>query len=269
MAFSIILRSGQRVVYSAPVVMGIINVTTDSFYAGSRVADEQTLRERVISMVRAGAQMIDVGAYSTRPGHVDVPAEEEMRRYEWALPVIISAIHETGAQILVSVDTFRPEIAECCITRLGADIINDVSGGCEEMAEVVRRTQAPYILMHPETVSPDVNEDVLHFFESRVPLYGDGVILDPGFGFGKTMAQNFELMNHMEELKSRFPNLPLLVGISRKRMVWQTLNLDADHALNGTTVLNTISLLHGADILRVHDVNEAVEAVKLVGALLS
>lgn len=284
MAFSITLRNGRHLHYDRPVVMGIINVTPDSFYAGSRVQEEDSLRARVINMVRAGAGMIDVGAYSTRPDAAEVPASEELERLRRALPIIKDCV-----DVPISVDTFRADVAEACITQFGADVINDVSGGTldADMLPVVVRTGAPYIMMHmrgtPQTMQtltdyPDgVYAEVSRFFRQQLEtlqrlsadndLRMPSVILDPGFGFAKTLAQNYELMHDLFRFKNDFPDHPLFVGISRKSMIYRLLGTDADNALNGTTVLNTFALMNGADILRVHDVREAIEATQIVAKI--
>lgn len=284
MAFTFFLSNGRQVSFPTAQVMGIINVTPDSFYSGSRVADEADLRARIYNMVEAGAGMIDVGAYSTRPDAAEVTPDEELSRLRWALPVITEAL--SGTQVLVSVDTFRAHVAEVCVTELGAHIINDVSGGTLDvgMFDVVARTRAPYIMMHmrgtPQTMQsltdyPDgVYAEVKRFFGeqlSRLKAAGShsSVILDPGFGFAKTLDQNYALMQALPRFAEDFPDFPLLVGISRKSMIYRLLGNDAEHALNGTAVLNTFSLMNGADILRVHDVREATEAVAIVGKLMS
>lgn len=280
-----------------PCVMGIVNVTPDSFFAASRVQEDDALHQRVMGMLADGAAMIDVGAYSTRPGAAEVTEEEEMERMRWALPIVRRAIEtwrsqhpETLEQMpLVSVDTYRARVAEVCVEELGADIINDVSGGTldAEMLPTVARTGAAYILMHmrgtPQTMQqltdyPDgVTQEVIRFFvrqlETLKNLAADlgnelgEIILDPGFGFAKTLEQNYELMRGLDEIRAALPSYPLLVGISRKSMIYKLLGTNAEEALNGTTVLNTYALLHGAAILRVHDVREAVEAVKINGKL--
>lgn len=274
-----------------PCVMGIINITPDSFYAKSRVLEESPLRDRVQQIVREGGRIIDVGACSSRPGAPAISEEEELNRLAWAFPIILNELKKQSAEILVSVDTFRAKIAEHCVLVFGVDIINDISGGTldETMFDVVARTRAAYIMMHMQgtpqdmqqrtSYSASVTEAVIEFFAERLSslsqryaeVNGDGakpnVILDPGFGFAKTLDQNYELMRNLPELIKTFPSHPVLVGISRKSMVYHLLETDAEHSLNGTTSLNTIALLQGAQILRVHDVREAVEAVKMVNKL--
>ncbi len=273
---------GARYKFTGTQVMGIINVTPDSFYAGSRYRDEETLRQRVAQIVREGGSMIDVGAYSTRPDATEVSAQEEVDRLVQALPIIRDELALQGKpEMLVSVDTFRASVAETSVTELGGDIINDVSGGTldKKMLGVVARTKAPYILMHmrgtPQTMQQLTQYDkpvtvaVGDFFaqqlEKLLVLDPDAqVILDPGYGFAKTLDQNYELFAGLSALMQRFEQYPMLVGISRKSMIYRLLGTSADEALNGTTVLNTLATQMGAHILRVHDVRAAVEAVKIV-----
>lgn len=263
-------------------VMGIINVTPDSFYAGSRVKGEEALRRRVVQIVEEGGTMIDVGAYSTRPDAAEVSPQEELDRLAQSLLFIRDELDFIGAQdVLISVDTFRASVAETCVNELEADIINDVSGGTldKDMFSVVARTKAPYILMHmrgtPQTMQQltdydkPVTEAVSDFFEQQLGklLALDPkaqVILDPGYGFAKTLDQNYELFAQLPALMQRFRQYPMLVGISRKSMIYRLLSTTAQEALNGTTVLNTLASQMGAHILRVHDVKEAVETVRIV-----
>lgn len=279
--FCLTLRDGKRLDFAGVQVMGIVNVTPDSFYSGSRVQDETALRDRVRKMVGEGATMIDVGAYSTRPDAAEVSPEEELRRLEWALPIIIQTVHDClddSTPFPISVDTFRASVAEAAITRLGADIINDVSGGTldPEMIPLVNRLHVPFILMHmrgtPQTMQqltdyPEgVTAEVIRFFRQQLSLIdGAQVILDPGFGFAKTLEQNYELMHNLPQVMAAFPDHLMLVGISRKSMIYRLLGTQPAEALNGTTVLNTLAIGMGADILRVHDVRECVEAVRIVG----
>lgn len=273
--YSLNLR-GRLVTIDRPWVMGIINITPDSFYGGSRVNDEQTLVERVRQMIDDGADVLDLGACSTRPGSEQVDADEEMRRLQWALDVI----RREAPDAILSVDTYRAEVARRCVREWGADIINDISGGLidEAMFSTVAELQVPYVLMHmrgtPETMSSltdydDVAADVLEWMARRIDelrqLGVADVIADPGFGFAKTLEQNYELLARLEAFHAL--NAPLLVGVSRKRMIYTPLGCTADDALNGTTVINTIALQQGAHILRVHDVKAAVEAVRLVTLL--
>ena len=287
-----------------PCVMGIINVTPDSFYEASRVQEQSVLRERVRQILDEGGAIIDVGAYSTRPGALDISAEAEMERLRWALPIVVDEAEKwhnehngKGPKPLISVDTFRAAVAERCVTELGADIINDISGGTldEEMFDVVARTRAIYILMHSRGTPQDMQQrtdyadgvvdEVIRFFKGQVEKLFErfegfegfegfekferleNVVLDPGFGFAKTLEQNYALMKGLDRIREALPDYPLLVGVSRKSMVYKLLGTDALHALNGTTVLNTYALIHGASILRVHDVKEAVEAIKICGNL--
>jgi dihydropteroate synthase len=275
--------------------MGIINVTPDSFYEASRVQEQSVLRERVRQILDEGGAIIDVGAYSTRPGALDISAEAEMERLRWALPIVVDEAEKwhnehdgNGPKPLISVDTFRAAVAERCVTELGADIINDISGGTldEKMFDVVARTRAIYILMHSRGTPQDMQQrtdyadgvvdEVIRFFKEQLGKLFEGferferfenVVLDPGFGFAKTLEQNYALMKGLDRIREALPDYPLLVGVSRKSMVYKLLGTDALQALNGTTVLNTYALLHGASILRVHDVKEAVEAIKICGNL--
>lgn len=279
-----------------PCVMGIINVTPDSFHAASRVQEATALRTRVLQILDEGGRILDVGACSTRPGSPSVSEAEELSRLRWALPLIHEAVDEwMGLHVgeerpAVSVDTFRARVAEECVTQLGADIINDISGGTIEpaMLDVVARLGATYILMHmrgtPETMQqltdyPEgVTAEVAAFFDRQLTALLEAcrrhgrdemprVILDPGYGFAKTVEQNYELMRGLPKLMERFADYPMLVGISRKSMIQRVLGCTAAEALNGTTVLNTFALLSGAHILRVHDVKEAAEALALCNRL--
>lgn len=273
--YSLSLR-GKRVTIDHPWVMGIVNVTPDSFYSGSRVNTEQALIGRVQQMVDDGVTIIDVGACSTRPGSESVDALGEMERLRWALGII----RRQWRDVLISVDTFRADVAQRCVEQWGADIINDISGGTldKDMFATMARLQVPYVLMHmrgtPETMSSltdydNVTTDVLEWMARRVDeLRQTGVediIADPGFGFAKTLEQNYQLLAQLSAFHTL--EIPLLVGISRKRMIYSPLGCSADQALNGTSVLNTWALTQGAHILRVHDVKAAVEAVMLTTAL--
>ena len=258
-----------------PLVMGILNATPDSFFADSRtpVSDVEALRRRVRTLVDEGADCIDVGAYSTRPGADEVSADEEMRRLAAALEVV----REEAPDTLLSVDTFRAEVALHCVRDYGVQLINDISGGTLDRAmfHTVARLGVPYVLMHlqgtPRTMQcnpqyDDVVADVIEWLARRVQrlreLGAHDIILDPGFGFGKTMEHNYALLDKLDYFHEL--GLPLLVGVSRKSMIYKLLGTDAAQALNGTTVVNTIALLKGAHILRVHDVRAAVEAVRIV-----
>lgn len=270
------LLGGHPLDLSRPWVMGILNVTPDSFYDGGKYVSELKVIGRIHQIMEEGADIIDVGAYSTRPGAAFVDEREETAR----LMPAVELIRKYYPDALVSIDTFRASVAEEVNTCMGPVIINDISGGTmdEKMFDFVARTGIPYILMHiqgtPQTMQKnpvyrDVIEDVRDFFISRIGQLNrkgfDNIILDPGFGFGKTIRHNFQLLNGMYQYRDL--GYPLLVGISRKTTIWKTLGITPAEALNGTTVLNTVALLKGADILRVHDVKEAVEAVKLTGQL--
>lgn len=267
---------GRLVTIDRPWVMGIINITPDSFYSGSRVADEQTLVGRVRQMLADGADVLDIGACSTRPGSESVDAQGEMERLQWAL----TAIRREFPDVILSVDTYRAEVARRCVEEWGVDIINDISGGMidEEMFPVVAQLRVPYVLMHmrgtPETMTSltdyqNVTAEVLEWMARRIDelrqLGVADIIADPGFGFAKTVEQNYELLARLEAFHAL--DAPLLVGVSRKRMIFTPLQCKADEALNGTTVINTIALQQGAHFLRVHDVKAAVEAVKLTELL--
>ncbi len=263
---------GRLVTIDQPWVMGIVNVTPDSFYSGSRVTDAQALTDRVRQMIDEGVDVIDVGACSTRPGSGQVDAHQEMERLQWALGIIR---HE-WPDIILSVDTYRAAVAQLCVAQWGVDIINDISGGTidEDMFATVARLRVPYVLMHmrgdPTTMATltdyhDVTADVLEWMARRLDelrqLGVADVIVDPGFGFAKTLEQNYELLAGLNAFHAL--DAPLLVGVSRKRMIYTPLGCTATQALNGTTVINTLALAQGAHILRVHDVQAAVQAVKL------
>ena len=267
---------GRLVTIDHPWVMGIVNITPDSFYSGSRITDEHALEERVGQMLADGADVIDVGACSTRPGSQSVDAHGEMDRLQWALAVI----RRVAPDAVISVDTYRAEVAKRCVEEWGADIINDISGGTidGEMFSTIARLRVPYVLMHmrgtPETMSSltdydDVTADVLEWMGRRIDrLRQSGVadiIVDPGFGFAKTLEQNYELLARLEAFHAL--EAPVLVGVSRKRMIYMPLETTPEAALNGTTVINTMALMQGAHILRVHDVRAAVDAVKLVSLM--
>ena len=266
---------GKLIDLATPKVMGILNCTPDSFYVGSRKQTEHDIAERANQIIQEGGTMIDVGAFSTRPGAKEVSEEEEMARLKAALQVV--RCEQPDA--VVSVDTYRPNVARHCIEDWGADIINDVSEGgvtgivntpiheAENMFDIIGQLKVPYILM---SVKSNLHDMMISFADEVQQLRNRGVkdiILDPGFGFGKTLQQNYEIYNDMERLGTL--QLPLLVGISRKTMIYKLVGGDPTTALNGTTVLNTAALLKGAGILRVHDVQEAVESVKIVSAIQS
>ena len=266
---------GRLIDLGSPKVMGILNCTPDSFYAGSRKQTEHEIAERANQIISEGGTMIDVGAFSTRPGAQEVSEEEEMTRLKAALKTVRSVQPDA----IVSVDTYRPAVARRCIEDWGADIINDVSEGgitgivntpiheAENMFDVVGELKVPYILM---SVKSNLHDMIIAFADEVQQLRDRGakdIILDPGFGFGKTLEQNYEIYNGMEQLAAL--HLPLLVGISRKTMIYKLVGGNPSTALNGTTVLNTAALFKGAGILRVHDVREAVEAVQIVSAIQS
>lgn len=269
---------GKLLDLSTPQVMGILNVTPDSFYADSRKQTEEAISERANQILAEGGSIIDLGAYSSRAGAADVSTEEEMERLARALRIIRS--EHPGA--IVSIDTFRAEVAERCVVEYGADIINDISGGemDDRMFDTVARLNIPYILMHmkgtPQTMQQnpqyeDVTSEVMQYFGRKVDQLHDmgvnDIILDPGYGFAKTLDQNYELFHNQHILQEL--NLPILVGISRKSMIYKLLGTTPQEALNGTTVLHTLALQQGANILRVHDVREAVETIKIVNKCYS
>lgn len=259
-----------------PQIMGILNVTPDSFYAESRTPDEKHIAARVQQLMDDGADMIDIGGYSSRPGADDVSPEEEMNRLRRGLRVV----RKFYPDVPVSVDTFRADVARMCVEEEGADIINDISGGMmdRQMFRTVARLGVPYILMHmqgtPDTMQQaphydNLRREVMLYFAERIDrlcqMGAKDIIVDPGFGFGKTLEHNYELFHHLDDFN--LFNLPLLVGISRKSMIYKLLGGTPQTSLNGTTVLNTIALMKGAHILRVHDVKEAVEAKRIVMAM--
>ena len=248
---------GRLLDLSEPKVMGILNVTPDSFYAGSRAQTKEAVLERARQLRAEGAAMLDIGACSTRPGSEPVSEEQEMERLRMALRIVRSE----ASDAVVSIDTFRPEVAAMAVKEFDADIINDVSGGSAEMFRVVTRLRVPYILT---SVEPTLHDILLDFAEKMQQLRDLGqkdIILDPGFGFGKTLEQNYEVLSGMERLQVL--GLPILAGISRKSMIYRLLGTTPDESLNGTTVINTVALMKGASILRVHDVREAAECIKL------
>jgi dihydropteroate synthase len=259
-----------------PKVMGILNITPDSFYSGSRYTTEGEIYAAAAEMLDEGADILDVGGYSSRPGASHISEEEEGRRVINAIKLVIKEFPSA----IISVDTFRSEIAREAVLEGGARIINDISGGEADsnMIQTVSNLNVPYIMMHmkgdPSTmqknpVYDDIVADIIKYFAGKIfALRSAGVkdiLIDPGFGFGKTAAHNFELLRRLNDLQ--ITGLPLMVGISRKSMIWRTLDITADEALNGTTALHAVALLKGADILRVHDVKEAVQAVRLISQL--
>jgi dihydropteroate synthase len=260
-----------------PAVMGILNITPDSFYEGSRVQMVNEVLKKTEVMLRDGATFIDIGGYSSRPGASDIPIEEEWQRVQPA----ISAIRKEFSQAIVSIDTFRSVIARNAVNE-GCDIVNDISAGQldNKMLTTVAELKVPYIAMHmrgiPQTMSQltdyeNLTKEIIDYFHSIIfqlhTLKAKDIIIDPGFGFAKTVAQNFELLNNLQQLQVL--GKPMLVGLSRKSMIWRTLKTTPEHSLNGTTALNTIALLKGASILRVHDVKEAMEVINLLNQLPS
>ena len=265
--------NGRLMDLSEPQVMGILNVTPDSFYAGSRSETERDIVLRLHQIVSEGASIIDIGGYSSRPGAENVSMEEEMSRLRNGLEII----RKHHPEAIVSVDTFRADVAKMCVEEYGVAIINDISAGQMDKAmfPTIAQLGIPYIIMHMKGTPQDMQvspkyehflKEIFYYFSERVQKLRDlgvkDIIIDPGFGFGKTLEHNYELLNHLEEF-SLF-ELPLLVGVSRKSMIYKLLGTTPEEALNGTTALHTIALLKGANILRVHDVKEAVESIKIV-----
>lgn len=265
--------NGKLIDLAEPQVMGILNVTPDSFYSGSRKQTEEDIRNRVKQIIDEGGQMIDIGAYSSRSGADDVSTQEEMARLRHGMKIV----NEMAPGMPVSVDTFRADVAKMCVEELGVGIINDISGGelDKRMFETVAKLGVPYILMHmkgtPQTMQQaphydDLMKEIMLYFAEKIQKLRDlgqkDIILDPGYGFAKTIEHNYELLGHQEML--HVFELPLLVGISRKSMIYRLLGSSPEESLNGTSVLNTIALQKGASILRVHDVKECVEVVKIV-----
>jgi dihydropteroate synthase len=270
--------NGRLMDLSEPQVMGILNVTPDSFYAGSRMETEKDIINRLHQITSEGASILDIGAYSSRPDAEHISTEEEMNRLRTGLDLVRK--HQPEA--VVSVDTFRADVAKMCVEEYGVAIINDISAGHMDpvMFETIAKLSVPYIMMHMQGTPQDMQmnphydnllKEVFLYFAERVQKLRDlgvkDIIIDPGFGFGKTLEHNYELMNYLDEF--RIFELPLLVGISRKSMIYKLLGTTPEEALNGTTVLNTLALMKGANILRVHDVKAAKEAVTLVEKMKS
>ncbi len=268
--------NGSLLDLSVPCVMGILNITPDSFYAGSRMQTEAEIAARAQQILDEGAGIIDIGAYSSRSNAENVSPREEMERLRMGLEIL----RKTHPGAVISVDTFRADVARMCVEEYGVAIINDIAAGemDTDMFRTVAELNVPYIMMHmqgtPQNMQQhphydDLLKEVFLYFAQKVQQLRDlgmkDIILDPGFGFGKTVEHNYELLAHLEEF--RVFELPLLVGVSRKSMIYRLLGNTPQDALNGTTVLDTICLLKGADILRVHDVREAVETVKIVEAM--
>ena len=265
--------NGRLMDLSEPQVMGILNVTPDSFYAGSRGVTEQSIVDRLHQCMNEGVSIVDIGAYSSRPGAQEVSVAEEMERLRTGLELVRK--HRPDA--IVSVDTFRADVAKMCVEEYGVALINDISAGQmdNQMFTTIARLGVPYIIMHMKGTPQDMQiapkydhflKEIFYYFSEKVQKLRDlgvkDIIIDPGFGFGKTLEHNYELMNHLEEFV--LFELPILVGISRKSMIYRLLDITPEEALTGTTALNTIALQKGAHILRVHDVREAVETVKIV-----
>lgn len=268
--------NGSLLDLSVPCVMGILNITPDSFYAGSRMQTEAEITARAQQILDEGAGIIDIGAYSYRPNAENVSPHEEMERLRMGLEIL----RKTHPGAVISVDTFRADVARMCVEEYGVAIINDIAAGemDTDMFRTVAELNVPYIMMHMQGTPQNMQKhphydnllkEVFLYFAQKVQQLRDlgmkDIILDPGFGFGKTLEHNYELLAHLEEF--RVFELPLLVGVSRKSMIYRLLGSTPQDALNGTTVLDTICLLKGADILRVHDVREAVETVKIVEAM--
>lgn len=267
---------GELFDLSAPVVMGILNVTPDSFYSGSRKQSEEDIINRVSDIIDQGGKIVDIGAQSSNPKSEFLTAEVERQRLSFALNVI----NREFSDVTLSVDTFYSDVARFCVEEHGVALVNDISGGeiDEKMFEVVASLGVPYILMHmkgtPQNMQSftdyeNMQQEIFHYFSekiARLRLLGvNDIIIDPGFGFSKNLEQNYELISLLRDFHNF--ELPLLVGVSRKSMIYKLLETSADNSLNGTTVLNTYALLNGASILRVHDVREAVEAIKIVGQI--
>ena len=267
---------GKLMNFSVPKIMGILNITPDSFYDGGRYNSKEKIQRQIEKMIISGVDIIDVGGYSSRPGAKDISIEDELNR---VIPVI-EIIKKKFPETIVSIDTFRSRVASEAIIS-GADIVNDISGGNldSNMFETVSKHKVPYILMHmrgnPENMMSKTNyenvtKDVCKYFSQKIDKAHscgiNDIIIDPGFGFSKTTQQNYELLNNLEFFKEF--QRPIIIGISRKSMIYKTLNTTPEKALNGSSVLHTISLMKGANILRTHDVKEAVECVKIVSQLI-
>lgn len=268
--------NGRLMNLSTPQIMGILNLTPDSFYAGSRKQSEKEIIDRTRQIISEGGSIIDVGAYSSRPNATDVPVKEEMERLRRGLAVLFREEPEA----IVSVDTFRADVARMCVEEFGVAIVNDISAGelDKDMFSTIARLKVPYVMMHMKGTPQDMQthphydnplKEILYYFSEKTQRLHDlgakDLIIDPGFGFSKTQEQNYELLAKLEDF-SIF-GLPVLVGVSRKSMIYNLLGTNPQGALNGTTAANTIALMKGADILRVHDVRAAAEAVKIVTAL--
>ncbi len=268
--------NGELLDFSTPLVMGILNVTPDSFYSGSRKQSEEEIVSRVCQIIEEGGKIVDIGGQSTTPTSTLIPAKEELKRLE----PILRLIRKEFPNTILSIDTFYSEVARPAVEKYGVNIINDISGGQidDNMFETVARLNVPYILMHmrgtPQTMQQHTHydnfiQDILYYFSeklSKLNLLGvNDIIIDPGFGFSKTTDQNYQLMAYLKYFN--IFDVPILVGISRKSMIYKLLECTPQESLNGTSALNTFALLSGANILRVHDVKEAVECVKIVGKI--
>ena len=266
---------GKLIDLSDPIIMGILNITPDSFYDGGFYNSEKKIIAQVKKMINDGASIIDIGGYSSRPGAEDISVETELSR----VLTVIKAIRHKFPETLISIDTFRSEVAKKAV-KAGADIINDISGGSldKKMFNTVSELNVPYIIMHmkgnprnmiKKTKYEDVLKEIIRYFSKKIHLATKAgikdIIIDPGFGFAKNVEQNFDILNNLDYLK--YLDKPILIGVSRKSMIYKTLEVTPKDALNGSTVLHTISLLKGAKIIRTHDVKEANEAIKLVSQL--
>ena len=267
--------AGKLIDLSIPKIMGILNITPDSFYDGGRYNSDKKILDHVEKMIIDGAVFIDIGAYSSRPGGVDIDENEELKRI---IPAI-ELVNKKFPEIIISIDTFRSKVAEACLNS-GASIINDISASQldEKMMETIAKYNVPYIIMHmkgnpqnmmDKTNYDDMLQEMIKYFSKKInqaiSYKINDIIIDPGFGFAKNIKQNYDLLNHLDLLK--ILDKPIMVGISRKSMIYKSLNSIPEEALNGTTVLNTVALIKGASILRVHDVKEANECIKLIGSL--
>ena len=267
--------AGKLIDLSIPKIMGILNITPDSFYDGGRYNSDKKILDHVEKMVIDGATFIDIGAYSSRPGGVDIDENEELKRI---IPAI-ELVNKKFPEIIISIDTFRSKVAEACLNS-GASMINDISASQldEKMMETIAKYNVPYIIMHmkgnpqnmmDKTNYDDMLQEMIKYFSKKInqaiSYKINDIIIDPGFGFAKNIKQNYDLLNHLDLLK--ILDKPIMVGISRKSMIYKSLDSTPEEALNGTTVLNTVALIKGASILRVHDVKEANECIKLIGSL--
>lgn len=267
---------GQLYTLEKPLIMGVLNITPDSFYSGSRLQSDSEIITGAEKMLECGADILDIGGYSSRPGAVDTGEQEEMERVTMAL----KSLRREFPQAVLSLDTFRSALADMAISNYGVDMINDISGGSldDKMFSIIEKHNIPYILMHmkgrPQTmhIDPsyeDIITDLLKWFSQKkqelVQRGVNDIIIDPGFGFGKTIRHNFIILNNLQRFE--ILGLPVMVGLSRKSMIWRTLGIRPEESLNGTVVLNTIALMKGVSILRVHDVTEAAEAVKLISSI--